>query len=865
MTVSAHSKLKNKHGHKVSLPKPDLKLFVKDVDDPHGRKRPLTVKTWATVKDVKDSLQKLLHIPSSSQRLYVGPLLTPGHALPNHRSLEDAGIYRNGETLYLEIKGMCSAREDFGFDSARAAAANSTSITSSITTLKSNTVNDICISKSCLDLTPKPLRRIIQQARRGITLGLKPDLVLDGSGGTYFLHDARKVRVAVFKPADEEPYAENNPRGYVRQGASTSTSDYRTAAPGHGTGTGPGPAYDNNYSYDYSNMGIASDSMSMRAGIIPGEACLREVAAYILDHDSFSGVPMTTLTEARHPAFHSNGSMLKLSQGGAALGNHSLQLGSSSTKPPETLKKVGSCQEYVNGECSMDDLSPSKISVDEVHKIAVLDIRIMNADRNSANLICRRKPQDPDFFELFPIDHGYCLRTVADVSWFDWCWLDWPQMKQPISKKTRSYILNLDIEKDARMLKERLNIPERALDYFRASTKLLQEGVRCGLTLYDIAILCCRNDDSGELPSKLETLMNMADEISKSAVDNGRWHHVAASKALEQQLSPNYNSCSLTTDLSKTSRSGGLSMFKSKSFMNFSSSFRSENSGSSTPPTPMAQSSGSDSSSTSADIEPSMGEEECEEWAATIIADKLEPVSKSKPLSGSTRQRSISIARWPKLDEDEASNSSSSSSDLSSSSGGGGFWFVSPTASSQPKVEDDNSATWSPYTSPALSPICPELCIDKRLDQEELGLNGLRIVKFGNNILIPPRDSRPSTTVAAALLSPERRDTIESENMQDTEHVQGTEKFLPGGTNKPSSFLDIGQPRAEGKGISRSQSYSAFSSFSRFTEMDESVENSRSKQQPRGQSTEQTRHYFHKFIDLLIDREITPIIRNRQN
>ena len=33
----------------------------------------------------------------------------------------------------------------------------------------------------------------------------------------------------------------------------------------------------------------------------------------------------------------------------------------------------------------MDDLSPSKISVDEVHKIAILDIRLMNADRNSAN------------------------------------------------------------------------------------------------------------------------------------------------------------------------------------------------------------------------------------------------------------------------------------------------------------------------------------------------------------------------------------------------------------------------------------------------------------------------------------------------
>ena len=77
----------------------------------------------------------------------------------------------------------------------------------------------------------------------------------------------------------------------------------------------------------------------------------------------------------------------------------------------------------------MDDLSPSKISKDEVHKIALLDIRLMNADRNAANLLCRIRPEDGSI-ELVPIDHGFCLRDVCDVSWMDWCWLDWPQMKE---------------------------------------------------------------------------------------------------------------------------------------------------------------------------------------------------------------------------------------------------------------------------------------------------------------------------------------------------------------------------------------------------------------------------------------------------
>ena len=62
----------------------------------------------------------------------------------------------------------------------------------------------------------------------------------------------------------------------------------------------------------------------MRKGIKPGEACHREVAAYLLDHKGFSSVPMTTLAEARSHAFNVNGSQLNLGQGGASLGNHAL-------------------------------------------------------------------------------------------------------------------------------------------------------------------------------------------------------------------------------------------------------------------------------------------------------------------------------------------------------------------------------------------------------------------------------------------------------------------------------------------------------------------------------------------------------------
>eukprot|EP00560_Eucampia_antarctica_P004962 CAMPEP_0197833890 /NCGR_PEP_ID=MMETSP1437-20131217/20464_1 /TAXON_ID=49252 ORGANISM="Eucampia antarctica, Strain CCMP1452" /NCGR_SAMPLE_ID=MMETSP1437 /ASSEMBLY_ACC=CAM_ASM_001096 /LENGTH=715 /DNA_ID=CAMNT_0043438199 /DNA_START=462 /DNA_END=2609 /DNA_ORIENTATION=+ len=596
MSISANGKVQRTSG--------DLKIFVKDVTDKQAKKRPITVKTWSTVKDVKDVLQQHLHVPASAQRLFFRP---SGGELPNHRSLQDAGIYRSGETLLLEIFSDQSSSKV------------------SLTSLNSSTAPDICISSSTLDLTHKSLRSTVQQARRGLALGLKPALVLDGSGGSYFFRNARQSNVAIFKPADEEPYAENNPRGYVK-----------------------------------------SDQMSMRDGIQPGEACLREVAAYLIDHQGFSSVPMTTLVEARHPAFNHNGSMMKLTEGGASLGNHALSTAQLNTNPHKVQKKVGSFQAFVKAECSMDDLSPSMLSVEEVHKIAILDIRILNADRNSANLLVRRKPDNT--LELVPIDHGYCLRTVSDVCWFDWCWLDWPQLKEPLSKRSREYILKLDIEADARLLRERLHIPIEALDYFRATSRFLKAGVKAGMTLYDIAVICCRNDDCGELPSKLENLSAVAKELASAAVRNGRWHHAAASRALADQLSAENNQHHIS------------SLFKSKSSVSLHVSDHMKPTLHA--PHRMAFSSGSDSSSDNGDVD----QEECEEWAAAIIAEAR--VEAKSPLDLSHRQRAVSFG-----------NEFSEQDDSSKSTDGGGFWHIAPNED----VADDSS--WSPsYVSPKLSP-----------------------------------------------------------------------------------------------------------------------------------------------------------------
>jgi hypothetical protein len=640
---------------------------------------------------------------------------------------------------------------------------------------ESEVTNDVRISSSVIDATPKLLRRIVQEARRGFAVGLKPEFVLDGSGGTYFLHDPRKVKICVFKPADEEPYAENNPRGYLKQ---------------------PG------------------QDLALREGVVPGEACIREVAAFMLDHEGFSGVPMTTLAEARHPSFNCNGSRLKVSEGGACIGAHSIH-GTSSSKPA-TQMKVGSFQEFVRAECTMDDISPSMISVDEVHKIAILDIRLMNADRNSANLLCRRKPDAS--FELVPIDHGFCLRSVADVSWMDWCWLDWPQLKEPLSTKSREYILKLDIEADVRLLRERLNIRTDALDYFRASSSVLKEGVKAGLTLYEIADMCCRNDNLGEVPSKLEVLFSMASELANSAIENGRWHHSAASTALAEQLSPKGGS------LFAAASSGMHKSLSAACFVHAGENLSILEKAPKKDLPGMIQSSASDSSSDTGDAD----HEDCEEWAAAVIMD----VSLDKSFSMlNSKKRSTS-------------NASDSSSESGLSCSPQGFWHIRPGSSHSSDFSDDASVNWSPRSSPTkmFDGSISSFAEGKR---ESLNDTSNSLVGRRESISVPEipdmisQSREPCRNISKVSFA---------ESSHDSQRSARFAQLLPGVKLPKMPVLQ----HSESSGLTRSQSYSALSNASEERKSKEAVQGSVTKEQD-----EQYRDYFLKFVDLVMVREIT--------
>jgi hypothetical protein len=90
--------------------------------------------------------------------------------------------------------------------------------------------------------------------------------------------------------------------------------------------------------------------------------------------------------------------------------------------------KYGSLQQFVSSIGDLEDYSPDLFSVDEVHKIAILDLRILNLDRNTANILVQEvfdKKKNKKKKVLIPIDHGLSLPDNLEVCSFDLAWLSW--------------------------------------------------------------------------------------------------------------------------------------------------------------------------------------------------------------------------------------------------------------------------------------------------------------------------------------------------------------------------------------------------------------------------------------------------------
>jgi hypothetical protein len=398
---------------------------------------------------------------------------------------------------------------------------------------------------------------------------------------------------------------------------------------------------------------------------------------------------------------------------------------------------------------------------------------------------------------------------------------------QPLSEKSKEHILSLDIEKDARLLHERLNICREALDYFCASSSILKAGVKAGLTLYDIAVMCCRNDNMGEIPSKLEVLFSMAAELAESAIENGRWHHAAASRALADQLSPvggSLFSSSPGRKIQKSMSALTLPQF-SEGLAGLAAATKSDTPG-------MIQSSASDSSSDAGEAD----HEDCEEWAASLIMD----VSLEQSISLlNTKQRSPSIE-------------SENSSDSSRSGSPKGFWHVPPGSppDDYEVSDDDDSISWEDSPSPSKDLF--DMSETAFADQSRMTYNpfeGARRV----SIVLSELPGEGGESMFQQFRSPAKVTFAEPAKTREEPPLDSRFKHSNSDVGESiSAFLE----RPQGK-MKRSQSYSALSS----TMAENFVAEEENSKMCRPIDHAQYRDYFLKFIDLVIVRETTAASR----
>lgn len=261
-----------------------------------------------------------------------------------------------------------------------------------------------------------PASRALKEEVISMSESIALQLCEDGVGGTYAVRKGPKREIIGFyKPFDEEPCNFNNPKGYT------------------------------------------TEDENAKGGIRPGTGYIREIAAYLLDHGHFAGVPETIELKLPNKLFAKRDSVNGC--------------------------KVGSLQRCVSNfdgsSCkASNDMGPGRFPTHEIHRIGIFDIRILNCDRHGGNILVQEQANGT--FMLRPIDHGYCLpHSLEDL---DFEWLFWPQSKLPFGREEVDYVNRLDPEEDAQLLRK-LGIQEECIELMRAATDVLKIGVGLGLTL----------------------------------------------------------------------------------------------------------------------------------------------------------------------------------------------------------------------------------------------------------------------------------------------------------------------------------------------------------------------------------------------
>ena len=351
---------------------------------------------------------------------------------------------------------------------------------------------------------PSSLEKIINQALIGFAKGLKPKLLEDGTSGVYQIRNVDKEVIAIFKPFDEEANAPNNQKGYVN----------------------------------------SFGSKSFREGILSGEATIREEATYLLDSfcDKYNfDVPSTTFVELCHKAFKINFEEMKTMEndeyvkrssimkrflienlrGGKGNNSSEQDIFMSNEKYNYIPKKYGTLQKFISSTGVVADYSYSLFTVEEAHKIMILDFRILNCDRNDENILIQKKiktSEDSDeekkFYKLVPIDHALSFPSCLEIGDFDICWMSWKQANIPFTQEEKEYIESINIIEDMERLNSYIYLRPECWKYFRISNTVLKVCTKYNLTPYEIGSLLYHFDYDNKTPSKIKLIVEKTEKIS---------------------------------------------------------------------------------------------------------------------------------------------------------------------------------------------------------------------------------------------------------------------------------------------------------------------------------------------------------------
>ena len=193
----------------------------------------------------------------------------------------------------------------------------------------------------------------------------------------------------------------------------------------------------------------------LREGLRVGDGALRELAAYVLDESGgevSAGVPVTGLVSLEGCP--------------------------------------GSLQRFRAHECCADDMGTLLFDTQNVHRIGILDLRILNLDRHGGNMLI------DESHTLIPIDHGLSLPPIRNVGEAEFGWLHWRQAKMPFDADTLRFIRELSPEADADRLRE-IGLAESSVLTNYVCTVALRWFAERGSTLHEIGTLFSRNGVAG--------------------------------------------------------------------------------------------------------------------------------------------------------------------------------------------------------------------------------------------------------------------------------------------------------------------------------------------------------------------------------